>query len=185
MIIEIDVDIVKNEIMKCAHAYRDLTRVLMQSSVVLMSVDKFTDLDMTPEEKLEYMFYSDIIICMKNLGHDYSNYSYESAPLNIVYKELAFPSMDFRTFLNNTDAMRCVKNTYNTLADSIFVGKGELADLNLPTILKHTPLYDKTDLYYTLLFRISKYTSLVDGKIDMDEFVGLYAFSKYIDIDEL
>lgn len=151
-----------------------------------MAADKYlTILDVDPKEKVEDLIFADMIIAMKNLGHHYFKYNYEAAPFNLVYNRIAFPDVSFSDYLSNERIMDHVKKAFDTFSKTTLVGEGRLADLNIPKVIERTPFYDDVKLYYESLFLISKYTTLVDKKIDMKEFEGLYRFSNYIDIDNL
>lgn len=190
MTIEIDEKEVQKQIFAATDLFRKYVDSIADSALVQFAVDRYWPVDssnttLTSKVRLKYLVYADLIICMKNLGHDYLGLNFEAAPFNTVFHAFEFPSYTFGEFLKNTVLFKEARNIFDLVNNGPFVGNGNLSGLNIPKILDKTPFFDEIEYYYKLLFLISKYTTLSDSNIDKEEFEGLYAFSKYLDIDKI
>lgn len=186
MIIYCDKEAVQQRIFDASDIFERFAATIVEDPIIQMSADRYLkDLNIPREEKLKCLFYSDVIICMHSLGHTYHSFDYESMPLNLLVNKLDFPNVSWRNFVDDPRYFEFTKEVYDMLKDAPFVEDKDITELNLPKILERTPYYENIDTYYKALFLIAKTTAIVDNKISLDEFVALYQFSKFINIDNL
>lgn len=165
--------------------YKRVFDIITKEDVVRLSIDRYCDLDMTIEKKIQTILFADVAFCMRNLGHLYERYESESLAFNYVFNKVVFPDVSYSDYLKDSFLLNLAKTTFETIPKTKYVGNGTLKDLNLPKVLERTPYYDLIKDYYVILFRLSKYTTIVDGNIDKAEFAGMYEFSDYVDINNL
>lgn len=186
MLIYCDKELVEKKIFQASDIFEKFASSFLTDPVIQLSADRYLPArNVDKKNKLKFLFYADMIICMKTLGHSYHAFDYESMPLNLLVNKLDFPNVSWSDFVHDPRFFEFTKEIYNTLKDDYIVADKDITGLNIPKVLDRTPYYDGIDVYYRALFLIAKTTSIVDNKIDMDEFVGLYQFSKFIDIDNI